>query len=81
MESSQQTSENTDSTKPNGNTNGHAEPEVEQEQPEPEEEEEEKFDFDTLYTNDIFYSCVYNQYCRKPGVLKSSSLANVSYFE
>jgi hypothetical protein len=43
------------------------------------ESEEEKYAFEDIASGDIFFSCVYNQYCRKPGVSQSILLSQVSY--
>lgn len=44
------------------------------------DEEEDKLDFDQLFDSDVFYSCVYNQYCRKPGPPNDNFLTEVSGF-
>ena len=46
--------------------------------PEESDSEEEKYWFEDLASNDIFFSCVYNQYCRKPGTPQNNYLSEVS---
>ena len=70
-----------DQTTPNTEATAELEKTKPQPEPESEESEEEKIDYDGLFTNDIFYSCVYVQYCRKPGASSDNMLSKVNFIK